>query len=284
MSNDLLDHLKTLDKDSLVAALIGGAGLPKEMQGDIPRLPSDAVQMSTTGKTGYRNVVEAVDFVRAVMERYRAQNGDKDPRVMDFGCGWGRITRTFLSVTPADHITGSDVRQDAVDQAGDLAPNLSFVMMDPRPPAPQFADNAFDLVVGYSVFSHLAEDVAQSWITEFGRIVSPGGLVCITTRPRVHLLNAKGQTANAANLTGHLKQYATMLEDFDAAIARYDAGEFVYVPTGGGGTLTPDFFGEAVVPQSYVEKHWQKDFELIEWIDKFSDVGSQPILILRRKG
>jgi SAM-dependent methyltransferase len=281
---ELTDYLGLLGKDSLVSALMDGSGLPASLRGLIPGMPSDAVQMSTTGKVGERNIIEAVDFCHAVMERYRKHTGTGQPSVLDFGCGWGRITRTFLSVTPASKITGADVRPDAVEMARSLAPAINFSLMDPRPPAPLFEDASFDLVVGYSVFSHLSEDVAQSWIDEFARIVAPGGLVCITTRGRVHLLNSKGQAKNAATLSGHLKQYATMLEDFDAAIARYDAGEFVYVPTGGGGMLTADFFGEAIVPQSYVEKHWLDHFDLVEWIDKFSDVGTQPIIVLKRKG
>ena len=280
---DLAAHLEQLDKTALATALMGGEHLPPALRDILRGMPPDAVQMSTTGKTGARNILEAVDFCQAVMARYRHYCGSGQPAVLDFGCGWGRITRAFLTVTPPWRITGADVRPEAIEMARSLAPLIPFTLMDPRPPAPGFQDGAFDLVVGYSVFSHLSEAVAQAWINEFGRIVAPGGLVCITTRGRVHLLNAKGQAKNAANLSGHLKQYATMLEDFDAAIARYDAGGFVYVPTGGGGILTPDFFGEAIVPQKYVETHWQEHFELVEWVEKFSDIGTQPIIVLRRK-
>lgn len=175
------------------------------------------------------------------------------------------------------------MRPDAVEMARSQAPTISFTLIDSRPPAILFQDGVFDLVMGYSVFSHLSEDVAQAWIDEFARTVAPGGLVCITTRGRVHLINSKGQAKNAASLGRHLKQHATMLDDFDAAIARYDAGEFVYVPTGGGGMLTADVFGEAIVPQSDVERYWQYHFDLVDWVEKFSDVGTQPIVVLKRK-
>lgn len=282
-TEDLTASLARMDRTALVAALMDGSGLSPAQRRLIPGLPPEDVQIATTGKAGERNILEAVDFCRAVMERYRRHCGAGAPAVLDFGCGWGRITRTFLSATPAGRITGVDVRPDAVEMARALAPAITFHQIDPRAPAPMLADAAFDMVVAYSVFSHLSEDVAQSWIDEFARIVIPGGLVCITTRPRAHLVYAKAQAADVSGLTGHQKLYSTMLSDFDAAIARYDAGGFVYVPTGGGGVLSPDYYGEAIVPRAYAERQWQNRFDLVDWVEKFSDIGSQPIIILKRR-
>ncbi len=282
--SDLSTTLKSLDREKLIAALSDGSGLPLSYTSEIRGMPSEQVQISTGGKIGRSNIIESIDFCDAVMSRYVASGASPNPSILDFGCGWGRITRAFLKETTDGKVTGADVRSDALQLAKSLAPAINFVLMDPRPPAAMFQDSSFDLVVGYSVFSHLSEDVAKAWINEFGRIVAPGGLVCITTRGRVHLINSKGQAKNATTLSGHLKQYANMLDDFDAAIASYDAGEFVYVPTGGGGMLTADFFGEAIVPQSYVEKHWTEHFDLVDWVEKFSDVGTQPIIVLKRKG
>ncbi|MCP9835634.1 MULTISPECIES: class I SAM-dependent methyltransferase [unclassified Cyanobium] len=281
-ASDLTGYLRLMGKESLVSALMNGTGLPEYLRSGIPGMPSEEIQMSTTGKVGQRNIIEAVDFCHSVIERYRTHTSSGQPAVLDFGCGWGRIARTFLSVTPASMITGVDVRPDAVELARSLSAAIDFSLIAPRPPAYQFQNRIFDLIVGYSVFSHLSEDVAQAWINEFARIVAPSGLVCITTRARMHLVNSKGQSENTVDLSGHLKQYATMLDDFDTAISRYDAGEFVYVPTGGGGLLSPDFFGEAIIPKSYVEKNWQTHFTLVDWIDNFSEVGTQPIIVLQR--
>lgn len=280
---DLTSFMGILGKESLVSALMVGTGLPEEFRSSIPEMPSEAIQISTTGKAGKINMQEAIDFCQIVMEKFHKFSGSGQPLVLDFGCGWGRITRTFLSVAPPSRVTGADVRHDAVEMAKALAPEIKFVLIEPRPPAKMFTNGAFNLVVAYSVFSHLAEDVAQAWIDEFARIVSPGGLVCITTRSKSHLLNAQRNASNAQNLDSHQKQYATMLSDFGKAISQYEAGEFVYVPTGGGGVLTSDFYGEAIVPKSYVEKHYEKYFTLLDWVDKFSDIGSQPIIVLKRR-
>lgn len=130
----ITSYLGLLDKDALVAALMDGTGLPTALRHVIPCMPSDAVQMSTTGKVGERNIIEAVDFCQAVMDRYRMHSSKAQPAVLDFGCGWGRITRTFLSETAADRITGADVRANAVELARSLAPTINFTLIDPRPP------------------------------------------------------------------------------------------------------------------------------------------------------
>jgi len=97
-----------LGKVSLVSTLLDGSGIPAQMKDAIPKVPPDAVQISTTGKSRHDNMVEVVDFYQAVMERYRSfVRRAAQPRVLYFGCGWGRITRTFLSVTAAANIRGA---------------------------------------------------------------------------------------------------------------------------------------------------------------------------------
>lgn len=203
-TDSLAVYLASLDKDALIAALADGSGLPDAFrERTVVGLPTEAVQLSTTGKTGARNIVEALDFHKAVMVCFRQYCGAHPPAVLDFGCGWGRIARTFLCVTPSTQIVGVDVRADAVSLAQALAPGISFLVIDPHPPAVSFKDASHDLVVAYSVFSHLSETVAGAWIEEFARIVMPGGLVCLTTRPREHLVKARKSAGDTAKLSGH---------------------------------------------------------------------------------
>lgn len=280
----LWSSLKSLGNAELAAALTDGTGVPGHLKAVIPRMPPDDVQIATTSKAGLPNMVEAVDFAKAVAARFD-QYGPKDriPYVLDFGSGWGRIARAFLGYVPASSIEGSDVRPDIVKMAKDLAPSISFRVFGTHPPVPEIESGSKDLIVGYSVFSHLSEATAAAWIKEFARFCAPAGLVCITTRARAHLVASKANSMSASKLTGHTLTYAKMTKDFDSAIADYDAGKFVYIPTGGGGMLSKDFYGEAIVPMKYVEQFWTEHFDLVEWIEKFSRVGTQPLIILQRK-
>lgn len=74
-----------------------------------------------------------------------------------------------------------------------------------------------------------------------------------------------------------------MLPDIAQAIRDYDSGKFVFAPTGGGGTQSNSFYGEAVIPVSYVQKNWTDQFIFRDWIAGYSAIGRQLIIVLQRK-
>jgi hypothetical protein len=74
-----------------------------------------------------------------------------------------------------------------------------------------------------------------------------------------------------------------MLPDINQAIRDYDSGKFVFAPTGGGGTLSNSFHGQAVIPASYVRKNWTDQFIFREWVSDYSAIARQPIIVLQRK-
>lgn len=54
---------------------------------------------------------------------------------------------------------------------------------------------------------------------------------------------------------------------------KYNDGEFVYAATGGGDERTSDFYGEALIPQKYIENNWTKRFTLCDF---FYDTNRLP--------
>ena len=74
-----------------------------------------------------------------------------------------------------------------------------------------------------------------------------------------------------------------MLPDIGQAIRDYDSGKFVFGPTGGGGVLSSSFYGEAVIPASYVQNNWTDQFIFREWVVDYSRIAQQPIIVLQRK-
>ena len=114
-----------------------------------------------------------------VMERLdRLGRPERRERALDFGCGFGRMTRGFSKYF--DKCVGVDISEKMVQGAQQLnadKPGLSFVVngtSDLR----QFDDDGFDLVHSVIVLQHVPDRAAiESYIREFVRVLRPGGIV-----------------------------------------------------------------------------------------------------------
>jgi len=145
------------------------------LEGLVPGVPDDEMQQNWTGSTGESTLQGAFDFYRLVVDQTRAHGRPitRNTRVLDFGCGWGRIIRFFLRDVDHWHLHGCDCYPEALVQARRNSRWGHFVLIDPRPPAP-LRDASFDVIYLYSVFSHFAEAIhlAGTFIGSFARAVS----------------------------------------------------------------------------------------------------------------
>ena len=96
-------------------------------------------------------------------------------RILDFGCGCGRVTRHWPSDGSVD-VHGSDHDAELI---GWVRANLPFVTANHNqlaPPLP-YPDAHFGLVYAISVFTHLTAELGLAWMAELQRIVRPGGFL-----------------------------------------------------------------------------------------------------------
>jgi len=99
---------------------------------------------------------------------------DGDDRILDFGCGCGRLTRHLMTDYGAK-VYGSDYNPNLLRWCRDHLVRGTFSLNDLAPPLP-FEPEMFDLVIARSVFTHLTEDVQIEWVGEMARVIKPGGL------------------------------------------------------------------------------------------------------------
>jgi SAM-dependent methyltransferase len=97
-------------------------------------------------------------------------------RVLDFGCGAGRIMQYVPCETK---LYGCDVNKPVVSFARNNYLHATVYNNDPEPPL-DFRDGLFDLVYAFSVFSHLPHDVETRWLRELQRVGALGCLYLIT--------------------------------------------------------------------------------------------------------
>lgn len=97
-------------------------------------------------------------------------------RMLDFGCGSGRVVRRFLDVADDVELHGCDIDAPCIEWVkANLAPQVTAQLSGELPPLP-YPDEHFDLVYATSVFSHLTDSWAD-WLLELRRIIRPGGLL-----------------------------------------------------------------------------------------------------------
>jgi len=98
--------------------------------------------------------------------------------LLDFGCGCGRVARHWSRLPGAVH--GSDLHPRLVEWCRRHLHFGHFERNGLEPPLP-FRSESFDLVYALSVFTHLPEALQRPWMEEMGRVLTPRGLLLVTT-------------------------------------------------------------------------------------------------------
>jgi SAM-dependent methyltransferase len=234
----------------------------------LPGFPPDDLQKQFGGSAGEHALREAFNFY-CVIKDYADRLGlflTRDSRVLDFGCGWGQLSRFFLRDVYGENLYGIDVDPSVIDICKKTFQHGVFNVVQPCPPT-DFDDGSFDLVCAYSVFSHLAEETHIKWVEEFSRIMKPGGLLLVTTQGRSFIEFCQSLRSQRSHESRWHEALATSFPDAKASLADYDSGKFLYSPTGGGDMRPPAFYGEAVIPRAYVERYWTRFLAFRDFID-----------------
>ena len=248
-------------------------------------MPPPATQELFTGESGERTLISAFNvyelFKQIIVRNYGALS--RCENILDFGCGWGRITRFFLKDLNPTGIWGVDCIPSIIESCQQTNQWCNFQTVAPMPPT-TFPDNMFDVIYSYSVFSHLSEDIHQKWLAEFERILKPGGLLIATTRGREFIKycgRVREQEGNLSTASSHLAGLASSFQDTKQSLLDYDEGRYCHHPTGGGFELDKSFYGETCIPRAYVVKHWTKHFEFVEYLDERT-LEEQNVIVVRK--
>jgi len=172
---------------------------------------------------------------------------DSSTRVLDFGCGCGRVIRHVHAMTGA-RCHGSDYNPQLVDWCKQNLPFAQFDVNGALPPLPH-ANDQFDVIYALSVFTHFPEELQRAWMAELSRVLRPGG----------HLL-----------MTTHGESFLPYMSEEDRNIFR--SGRLV-VRTDGAVGSNPFF---AAHPPEYVKTHAPADLAVVNFLPETRRRGEPP--------
>ncbi len=243
----------------------------------LPGLPSDEVQMRYTARAGRDNLQQAFNFYRYVYSACELSQVN-EPRILDFGGGWGRISRFFLRDTKPELIYIADCLSDAIDRLHATGNPCKILKNEPLPPIVGL-DTHFDLIYAFSVFSHLSEQHLRAWLTYLMDCLRPGGHLVFTTRGCQFIDQLEQVHRENLSIHSYLKE---KLPSPKEVRERYLKGEFQFYPTGGGEELTSDFYGEALIPRRYIEINYRS--VLVDFTEAVPDVDQSVVVLQKSQG
>lgn len=241
---------------------------PAERSGELELPPEErwtvAEEFLESGRRDAERMVEAIGSAGLELET--------GTRVLDFGCGPGRVLRWL-----PHHIDGwgVDLNADRIAWCQSaLSPPFRFATCGTYPHLP-FADGSFDLVYAGSVFTHLSE-LADAWLLELIRITAPGGLLYLTVHDQasIEFCRRKDPESLSRALTG----WAWPDETEDRFREWSDRlGTDLQGFTIGRGYLAQVFYDrDAIV------RHWDRYAEVVEVIPE-AFAFHQTAVVLRRR-
>ena len=253
----------------------------------MPSFPDEQLQREIHGHAGEVSLHEAHTFFREV-KSYAAYAGRPvapHRRMLDFGCGWGRVLRLFMKDIEPSNLFGVDSTSRFLLDARRCNPALAFLPCGKVPPT-ILAPESLDYVISWSVFSHLDEFYASRWVEEFARLLKPGGLVMMTTQSRRFIqFCAEMRVRRASGIRLEHPWYEVCADSFpdeSQANSRYEAGLFLHSST----NKPPDeaaHYGEAIIPRNFVTKNWASMFRLIDFVDNAVRLP-QALIVLQKPG
>lgn len=147
-----------------------------------------------------------------ILDRHRAALSG---RVLELGVGAGRVTRHLCAI--ATEVHGIDVSPAMVDATREVCPAAIVVRGDLRDLS-AYEDGSFDaLVAPFNVIDVLDHDDRRRALAGFGRVLTPGGLLIMSSHNR----------ASASSVVGPGRQ---LLDHLRARRARSVAGGIVRMP------------------------------------------------------
>jgi SAM-dependent methyltransferase len=233
---------------------------------EMPRFPHARVQRGFVGSADEQTLNEANNFWSYVKDSCASAGSptNSSSKLLDFGSAWGRYTRYFWRDIPGSNLFGVDIDPEIVATCRYLGVPGNFQTIEPKGKLP-FEDNTFDLLIAYSVFTHLPENIANHWMEELSRVAKPGAIIAYTVEPRRFLTFVETLDPQSPNMWHALM--ATFKDRIPGLLSQFDQGEYCYIPTSGGAYRDADVYGDAAIPKRYVREKWGKFFTPIRYLD-----------------
>jgi SAM-dependent methyltransferase len=262
LKTQAINHLRVVGCDGgRPIARLETLVFPRELIPDTPTPPPELIQRTQGGQDG--NLYKTLGFryynqLREAMARHREPRSVR--RLLDWGCGSGRVAANFLAGPDVPQVCGCDIDPQAIAWCRAHLQPGEFTQVDGSLPLP-YPDASFDAVVVLALLAGFGPDAYAAWLPELRRVLAPGGL-----------LLASVQGAFAASYECSPDTLAAVLRE-----GIYD----------GGRTGEPGQAPEAgewrgfYLTREYVNREWAPHFEILDYLE--AEINADEDLVVARR-
>jgi len=154
----------------------------------LPRMAPEEMQRTYTGTTDAKLLGHTLAFVWMLRARYVSITGQplEECKVLDFGCGYGRIIRLMYYLTDPQNIHGVDAWETPLRTCREAGMLGNFSKTTDISGQLDVANGSIDLAYTFSVFTHLNMEAMMAGFAAIRRTMKPAGVLVATVRPIEH--------------------------------------------------------------------------------------------------
>ena len=182
----------------------------------------------------------------------------KKNRILDFGCGCGRVISWLSYLYENSSFYGTDIDKEAISWCNDNISSIAKFSVNKNLPPFDYPNEYFSCVYSISVFTHLPEDMQIEWLKELHRITKKNGLL---------MLSIHGEQLFPDNQESLKNKFIRK-------------GFFYSVDQQGTDGL-PDFYQTTFHTESYIKSKWSEFFKIVD-IVKNGVANHQDLVICRK--
>ena len=179
--------------------------------------------------------------------RRHGLNPGMDVRLLDWGCGCGRMAKYLVGEYRYD---GIDIDREAIAWCRQNIASGAFHLQGLEART-DFASDTFDAVIGISIFTHLREEEQFAWLSELCRIAKPGAILAVSVNSATSLFNA----GNPPEIAGALTERGFC-----------DTGPETML---NGVTADDTYYRNIYHAHDYLQERWSHHFTILEILPAF---------------
>ena len=247
----------------------------KQMEKVAPFPPADLM-------SNVSGLIDNKDFASHGCDIYLALNNASDipltdfTKVLDFGCGCGRLARMFKAHD--NELYGCDLDPRHIKWIQDNLDYMNAMVSDVHPPLP-YNDNFFDAIISVSIFTHLNESSQDEFLRDLHRIAKQNSRLLITVHGAMAIEKAinNSQTRDLLCMDEDAFQQAVVSFNDDKHGFVLQQGHLTTSNADGNDIVNSPFeYGISFISENYIKSHWGKWFEIVDYshgaIHEFQDI------------